>query len=80
MIRARNYPELKRLRIDKLPQCCKDAGNKQCRQHKQASKQQMGYRHSQAEQAIISDLIDVWGHVAMFNNRGWQIDRIDAEY
>jgi hypothetical protein len=75
MIRSRHYPELKALRIPQYP-CCQEAGKK-CPQHRWAASQHH-YRYSKAERLVISDLIGVFGHVSMWNDRGWVLDRFEA--
>jgi hypothetical protein len=42
-------------------------------------KHHMAYRPSKAERLVIGELIDVFGHVSIFNGRGHLLARIEAE-
>jgi hypothetical protein len=77
MIRQRHHPELKAGRIPQYP-CCQEAGKK-CPQHRSIPKHHMAYRPSKAERLVIGELIDVFGHVSIFNGRGHLLNRIEAE-
>lgn len=68
MIRNRKFPELKAARIPQYP-CCREAGKK-CPQHRSIPKPHMAYRHSESDRAAIGELLDVWGHVSIWN-RGY---------
>ena len=74
MIRKRKHPELKELRLAALPPCCRENGKK-CAQHLQTSGPRY-MRPSKTEQAVIAELIDVWGHASIWNDRGWNLIRV----
>lgn len=77
MIRSRKHPELREARIAAMPPCCRPLG-RLCPQHLSIDKQQMAYVHSKAEQAVISELLDVWGHVSLWSGNGYVFSGIDA--
>lgn len=78
MQRSRKHPELRAARIVALPPCCRPLG-RTCPQHLAESRyRQQGYRPSAAERAVISELLDVWGHASIWNDRGWNVYRVLA--
>jgi hypothetical protein len=76
MIRNRKHPELKAGRVPKYP-CCQEAGRK-CPQHRSIPKHHMAYRPSASDRAAIGELLDVFGHVSIWN-RGYVQARAFAE-
>jgi hypothetical protein len=76
MIRNRKHPELKTQRLSILPPCCKEIG-RQCPQHLSQSTHG-AYISSKAEQSVISELLDVWGHASIYTASGWNIGRLVA--
>lgn len=77
MVRSRKHPELKASRIPQFP-CCQEAGKK-CPQHRSIPPQHMAYKPSRAERAVISELLDVWGHASIWNDRGWVLTGVEAK-
>ena len=77
MVRSRKYPELKAQRIAALPPCCREV-SRQCPQHLAVMSQRTAYSPSVAERNTISELLDVWGHASIYNERGWNVQRLTA--